>query len=304
MGKMNSKNSKCARGSNPESDPQDEDVVITLKGSFLTAITEKKRTLQVWYSNLTSSNDEGVNPPEEQLFQKLPPLSVAVDGTIRLKVRVEELFTITTLQTGGKAKVQSPAKAAFPLSYKQSFDNEKLSAPPKIWYSLMGTWEIQASPYSDGRDQVMRQVVPVWPSCWGYSCAGPTAYFGSGIGSDLHDDGELSVSMDVRLEDHGSITFMTNVNTGGAINTNHAKQWVDLKMNSSDGFATNKWHSLQLRLTNVWQAGAINGVQAFNVSRGKIPADGLSFKVKLDRYIFASIDNFEISNGSDDIILL
>merc|ERR1711957_12555 len=76
--KMNSKNSKCARGSNPESDPQDEDVVITLKGSFLTAVTEKKRTLQVWYSNLTSSNDEGVNPPEEQLFQKLTPLSVAV----------------------------------------------------------------------------------------------------------------------------------------------------------------------------------------------------------------------------------
>merc|ERR1712048_1042232 len=110
--------------------------------------------------------------------------------------------------------------------------------------------------------------------------------------------------MDVRLEDHGIFSFMANTDIGGKINANHAKTWVALTMDSSDGFAVNTWHSLQLRLTNVWQAGAIDGVQVFNVTEGKIPANGLSFKVQLDRYIFASIDKFEISKALNPTIVL
>jgi len=292
--KMNSKNSKCARGSNPDSNAEDEDIVIVLKGSFLKAVTEKKRTLQVWYSNLTSGNAEGVNPPDEQLFQKKAPLSVGADGSIHLKLKVEELYTITTLRTGGKGQAQSPVATAFPLPFKQSFDDEMLSSPPKIWYDQMGAWEIQDSPYGDGRGRVMRQVVPVWPACWGYSCAGPTTYFGNGIASGL--EGELTVSMDVRLEDHGACTF--------TVRGHNNKAWVDLKMNSSDGFKVNQWHSLRLHLSNEWQSGEIDGKQVFNESKGATLSGGLSFKVQLDRYIFASIDNFEMSSGSNDIIVL
>ncbi len=294
--KMNSANSRCARGSNPESDPEDEDVVIVLKGSFLKAVTEKKRTLQVWYSNLTSGNGEGVNPPESQLFQKRSPLSVGADGTVRLKVKLEELYTITTLRTGGKGQAQSPEATAFPLPFKQTFDDETLSAPPKIWYDQMGAWEIQASPYSDGRGRVMRQVVPVWPACWGYSCTGPTTYFGANLDGELRQAGELKVSLDLRLEDHGGFTFSAQ--------GSNSKDWVALTMNTSDGFAVDQWHSLELRLSSAWQVGAIDGKQVFNVSKGQSPASGLSFKAQLDRYIFASIDNFQISKGSDDIIVL
>ena len=43
-----------------------------------------------------------------------------------------------------------------------------------------GAWEVQLDPSESlsGNNQVMRQVVPVWPACWGYSCSGPTTYFG------------------------------------------------------------------------------------------------------------------------------
>lgn len=42
-----------------------------------------------------------------------------------------------------------------------------------------GAWEIQTDPSMNGiKNQVMRQVVPVWPACWGYSCSGPTTFFG------------------------------------------------------------------------------------------------------------------------------
>merc|ERR1712048_1501720 len=142
--------------------------------------------LFVWYSNLTSGNAEGVNPPDEQLFQKQGTVKVGADGSVRLSVKVEELYTITTLSSGGKGGARSPPATAFPLTFKQTFDDEKINAPPKIWYDQMGAWEIQPSPTKDGRGNVMRQVVPVWPACWGYSCAGPTTYFGSWC---IHTDG-------------------------------------------------------------------------------------------------------------------
>ena len=35
----------------------------------------------------------------------------------------------------------------------------------------MGAWEVQADPSKPG-NRLMRQVSPVWPACWGYSCTG------------------------------------------------------------------------------------------------------------------------------------
>merc|ERR1711908_178771 len=65
--KMSSANSNCARGSNPTSNPSAEQVVLVLKGAILDAA--RRGGLNIWYSNLTSSNDQGVNPPDDQLFQ-------------------------------------------------------------------------------------------------------------------------------------------------------------------------------------------------------------------------------------------
>merc|ERR1712080_740040 len=112
-----------------------------------------------------------------------------------------------------------------------------------------GAWEIQKSPYNDGasRGNVMRQVVPVWPECWGYSCSGPTTYFGP-----AEFTGDIQVSMDVRLEDHGVFTLdfldarnknvkynTLQLDTAGKFTLGHAK--------GSVGFANNKWHSISVR---------------------------------------------------------
>ena len=67
--KMTTKNSVCARGSNPEIFVKKEDIVLVIKGGLLAAAT-KIGGLYVWYSNLTSANDEGSNPSENQVFQK------------------------------------------------------------------------------------------------------------------------------------------------------------------------------------------------------------------------------------------
>ena len=117
--KMSAKNSICARGSNPEMTTATEELTMTLKGSLLAAA--KAKGLTVWYSNLTSSNELGVNPEESQVFQKRGPLAVGADGSIKLTVNPEEMYTITTLKTGGKGVAQkpSPPSTPFPVPFTQ-----------------------------------------------------------------------------------------------------------------------------------------------------------------------------------------
>merc|ERR1719261_1678759 len=82
--KMSSANSVCARGSNPDSKSSEEELEIAFAGSFLKALQGKE--LQVWYSNLTSGNEEYVNPPTEQLFLRKEALKVGADGIVKLQV--------------------------------------------------------------------------------------------------------------------------------------------------------------------------------------------------------------------------
>ena len=106
-----------------------------------------------------------MNPEESQVFQKKSaPLAVAADGSIKLTVNPEEMYTITTLKTGGKgvAPKPSPPSTPFPVPFTQDFNQENVSAPPAYWYDQMGAWEVQADPTKPG-NKLMRQVSPVWP---------------------------------------------------------------------------------------------------------------------------------------------
>lgn len=267
--KMSSANSNCARGSNPTSDPKKEDLVITLHGAFLEAA--QRKGLNVWYSNLESSNSQGVNPPDDQLFQKRTPMKVGSDGTVKLTVAPEEIFTLTTLSNGGKAIAKSPAATPFPIPFEQSFDDEKSPAPPKIWYDQMGAWEIQASPYGDEKSHgnVMRQVVPVWPACWGYSCTGPTTYFGP---SEF--TGDLTVSVDVRLEDHAEfiMDFLDKSNKAAGFGKLVLDSAGSFSLGSTSGkldFAVNNWHQIELHMggpAGAWQAASVDGKVIANIS--------------------------------------
>jgi len=48
-------------------------------------------------------------------------------------------------------------------------------------------------------DRLMRQVSPVWPACWGYSCSGPVTYFGPKHFNASGAAG-FTISLDVKLE--------------------------------------------------------------------------------------------------------
>eukprot|EP00756_Hemistasia_phaeocysticola_P015187 Hpha_TRINITY_DN15391_c5_g2::TRINITY_DN15391_c5_g2_i1::g.90879::m.90879/K01202/GALC; galactosylceramidase len=288
--KMDSSNSVCARGSNPSLVTGAEDVTLVLKGSFLAAARRVGR-LQVWYSNLTSSSDKGVNPPDAQLFQKLDPVVVGADGMVTLKgVSPSDLYTITTLTTGGKGSHPVPADGSFPLPFVQSFDGESLSAPPAVWYDQMGAWEVHADPYQAGtQNHVMRQMVPVWPECWGYSCSGPKTYFGP---AEL--GGGVNVSVKVQLEADAAWTLgagdakLTINSATGAFTLKAATA----KSEGSADFKKGSWHRCELHVAGGYTAALLDGKLLANVTHGV--KDGWYVSVELGSYIFASMDDFAL----------
>ena len=89
-----------------------------------------------------------------------------------------------------------PAKP-FPIPFTQDFDQENVSAPPAYWYDQMGAWEVQNDPSKPG-NRLMRQVSPVWPACWGYSCTGPMTYFGPKAFNASGSNG-FTISLDVKV---------------------------------------------------------------------------------------------------------
>jgi len=268
--KIDSQTSVCGHGRNPPAEVFGEDVVIQLAGSFLKAVVEGGKKLRVWRSNLRSSSDYGVNPPDAELFQQLGPLDVAADGTVRLRVEPEELYTLTTLEIGQKGAVESPPRQDFPIPYQQSFNEEGIGRPPRLWYDQMGAWEVQQSPYGDARERgnVMRQVVPVWPNCWGYSCEPPVTYFGPATFR-----GDLTVSFDARVEGNGGFAINpVGLNYSTLVLKTDGTWSLGRKSGTLD-FAADTWHRVTMRmLPDGSQLAQVNGVSL------KGPASFMSFR--------------------------
>lgn len=248
--KIDSKTSACGHGENPAAPVERELVVIELRGTFLEMAQTGKLQLNVWRSNLSSSSDFGVNPPDSQLFQKKSPMIVGTDGFLQLWVEAEEVITLTTLRGGNKAEVVSPPRTPFPIPYTSNFDAEKVGAPPRLWFDQMGAWEIQKSPYGDAdtRGNVMRQVVPVYPQCWGYMCESPSTNFGPSTFK-----GDITVSLDVRLEDYSTIAFNPiGLNYSAVVlkveKSGQGSWFLGQRRQGVADFGINKWHSLSLRM--------------------------------------------------------
>ena len=72
----------------------------------------------------------------------------------------------------------------------------------------MGAWEVQADPNKPG-NKLMRQVSPVWPACWGYSCTGPTTYFGPQQFNESGANG-FTIALEVKLEQDAVFSIGTH----------------------------------------------------------------------------------------------
>lgn len=151
--KMDHQHSMCARGNNPPYDTASEEVTLLLQGGL-----SKIKQMQVWFSDLSDGNNS------TQLFVNNGTIDTS-NGMIVQEVCVNCIITFTTVTTGNKGAHTIPPDSPFPLPYKDSFDDQSESAPPKYFYDQMGAFEVQQS-NDTARGMIVRAVVPDFPICW------------------------------------------------------------------------------------------------------------------------------------------
>lgn len=141
----------------------------------------------------------------------------------------------------------------------------------------------------------MRQVSPVWPACWGYSCTGPTTYFGPKNFNASGAQG-FKITLDVKLEKDA--IFAIGGSTGG--NT-----FAGLQLDSKNGtytigedtgpvasFKPGSFHKVEVTLTAKSVSAALDGKSLGKSNKGI--GDGFYIVMSLDRYVFADVDNFQL----------
>ena len=145
---MSSRRQGCARGRNDNYDTAPENVTVVVSGALLAAA--KSKGLHLWFSDLAEGNDS------DQLFVNKGQLTVGADGSFKLPLGLNQMYTVTTIGTGSKGNHSVPAAGDVPLPYTQNFDSENTSSPARLWYDQMGAWEIH--PARNGTGNVMRQM--------------------------------------------------------------------------------------------------------------------------------------------------
>ncbi|KAK6174597.1 hypothetical protein SNE40_017840 [Patella caerulea] len=145
----------CIRPPLPKYTVSPQQIMIDLKGSFA-GVTQ----LNTWYSKPSYST--GV---EDIFFLKKAPLALT-NGQGQLDIGVDEVWTLTTINTGVKGSFPPPpASAEFPLPYSDDFESYMDSQEPSNLAQQTGSYEVFNSTSGD-HGKIMRQVVTEQPVSW------------------------------------------------------------------------------------------------------------------------------------------
>jgi len=105
------------------------------------------------------------------------------------------------------------------------------------------------------------------------------------------------VSFEVNLEEHGALT----VGKKDAMVTLDSKgTWSFQGKNGNLAFAPKQWHTVALNYGTSQQTVTVDGKVVCNVLSGSSKAK-LPISLSLDRYIFASFDNFAVVNSTSQV---
>ncbi|XP_055955737.1 galactocerebrosidase-like [Patella vulgata] len=157
-----------------------QQLLIDLKGSFA-GITQ----LNTWYSRPGHSDDN--------LFIKKSPI-ILTNGQGQLDIGVDEVWTLTTINTGVKGSFPSPpASAEFPLPYSDNFESYKPGVEPYNLVPQAGSFETFKSTDAN-HSIVIRQTVLEDPLHWcPFTIDFPVAVIGN------HSWADIYIECDVRI---------------------------------------------------------------------------------------------------------
>ncbi len=92
-------------------------------------------SLYVWQ---TIFGWDGMTQINSSFFQQLTPIAV-VNGQFTVTVNPDEMYTITTLNTGNKAAIPTPpASQPFPTEYSDNFEGYNVSSEAQYFADQAG----------------------------------------------------------------------------------------------------------------------------------------------------------------------
>ncbi|XP_020855953.1 galactocerebrosidase isoform X1 [Phascolarctos cinereus] len=295
---MTHKHSKCIRPPLPFFRVSEQTASFTLKGSF-----KELRTLQVWYSKFGSQAGN-----TSVLFKQLPPLKIT-NGTVTLKLGVDEVYTLTTITTGQKGSYPiPPVSQPFPTSYKDDFNirNPPFSEAPNF-ADQTGVFE-----YFTNVEQVgdhaftLRQVVTERPITWAFDADQTISIIGD------YNWKNLIINCDVYIETPsvGGVFVAGRVNKGGSVIrsafgiffwvfadgsyqvTNDLARSFIMKKGSADVKAR-KWYTLTLNIKGSSVDVILDNWLLWKGNLPSYPQNGWA-AIGTRSFEFAQFDNFHI----------
>uniref|UniRef100_A0A8C1T0J6 Galactocerebrosidase n=1 Tax=Cyprinus carpio TaxID=7962 RepID=A0A8C1T0J6_CYPCA len=295
---MTHSHSQCIRPPLPHFDVSPQKATFQLKGSFA-HLTD----LQVWYSKLDFKTKN------DTLFQRSSPIKV-YNGSFTLKLDVDEVYTITTVNTGQKGAYPEPPKSQpFPKNYSDDFtiDNPPFSEAP-FFADQTGVFEYFRNSTDNGSHAfTLRQVVTERPVTWARDAYQTISIIGDYSWTDL------SVSCDVLIETPvtGGVFLAARVDQGGE-SVREAKgvfYWISangtFKVTNDiggrrvlaeglSGTREGVWYTLTLRVKGYFATGMLNGYPLWKNAVVLEPKNGWAALGTLS-FEYAQFDNFKVN---------
>ncbi|KAK3782633.1 hypothetical protein RRG08_015208 [Elysia crispata] len=151
METMTFEHSKCVWDAKTPFKVNPQNVTLSLGGKW-SGVQE----MNMWFTQL------GFDGKHSILFEKRPPLKF-IKGKAEVFLDVNQMITLTTLDTGNKGAYPAPPPhIEFPLPYSDSFDSYNLYQEPHYLSQQIGSFEILA----EGKNGFVRQMVTQMTIPW------------------------------------------------------------------------------------------------------------------------------------------
>ncbi|XP_046572254.1 galactocerebrosidase-like isoform X1 [Haliotis rubra] len=282
-------------------------VTLHIGGSFADV-----SQLNVWYSKLSFDSKQSV------YFKHLDPLKVSTkvvtQGMASFSVGLDEVYSLTTLNTGHKGDFgPPPAAKSFPLPYVEDFDSYPEHAEALLLAQQNGAFEV----ISTGSGNVMRQMVTEMPIVWCQTnfdhYTATMDVIGSADWSDIYIEAEVRVG---RVNGTHGIYIAARINNTGCTYFNASGIFffifpgkgsfsvssdIERLHMYAEGAAPQLsqygWNKMSLHTKGSWAVGYINEKVVFNLTVAAQPARGF-VAVGTDVFGIADFDNLKLASSA------
>jgi hypothetical protein len=271
--------------------------------------------VHIWHSNLKAGT----------YFAQGPDLPGG--GSYQITIEPSAIYSLTT--TTGQRKGNPgnpPAETSFPFPFSNSFESEALDQPAKYFVDQEGSFEVVSCTGKPGK--CMSQAVDQPPIKWGggLNSRFPITFLGDQIDSENWAD--YQVSVDVLMEEYGSVTLWGRVDhiipctedtydclyaqknpDGYSLHVDSEGRWqvsksfekgatvAQIKSGALTGWPPKTWHNLKLTFNRSTVNAFIDGkpVVANYLDSGKTHAHGMVAlatewnKVQFDNFCLGAV---------------